>query len=94
MLLDKKLQGINHLQVSIDDFIKKGWSVRIKETNSLLESLTNQKLQYVETQTNIQKKLDFINKYNANQEVIFILLLIPHMRLVFTLYSWKCYLLC
>lgn len=87
MLLDKKLQGINHLQVSIDDFIKKGWSMRIKETNSLLESLTNQKLQYVETQINIQKQLDLINKYNANQEVIFILLLILNMRLVFTPYS-------
>lgn len=94
MLLDKKLQGINHLQVSIDDYIKKGWSMRIEETNSLLESLTNQKLEYVKTQKNIQKELDFINKNNANQEVIFILLLISNMRLVFTSYSWECYLLC
>lgn len=70
MLLDKKLQEINHLQSSIDDYIKKGWSLRMKETNDLLNTLTKQKIEYVETQTKFQKEIDSINEYNANQEVV------------------------
>lgn len=69
MLLEKKFQEINNLQASINDYEKKGWSLRIKETNNLLEKLTKDKMQYTETQINIQKKIDSINEYNANQEV-------------------------
>lgn len=73
MLLEKKFQEINNLQASINDYEKKGWSLRIKETNNLLEKLTKDKMQYTETQINIQKKIDSINEYNANQEVFYFL---------------------
>jgi len=74
MVLDKKLQEIQNLQASIDNYEKRGWSKRIKETNSLLENLANQKLEYIETQINIQKEIDSIIEFNANQEVIYNLL--------------------
>lgn len=70
MLLEKMFQEINNLQVSINDYEKKGWSLRIKETNDLLQNLTKEKMQYVDTQTNIQKDIDSIIEYNANQEVM------------------------
>lgn len=60
---------MNSLQASINDYEKKGWSLRIKETNDLLENLTKEKMQYVDTQINIQKDIDSIIEYNANQEV-------------------------
>lgn len=69
MLFEKKYQEINNLQSSINDYEKKEWSLRITETNNLLEKLTKEKIKYTETQINIQKKIDSINEYNANQEV-------------------------
>lgn len=75
MLLDKKFQEIKNLQTIISDYENKGWSQRIKETNHLLENLIKEKLQYTETQKNIQNKIDSINEYSANQEVILICLL-------------------
>lgn len=74
MVLDKKLQEIQNLQASIDNYEKQGWSKRIKETNSLLDNLEKQKLEYNEMQTNIQKEIDSIIEFNANQEVIYNLL--------------------
>lgn len=70
MVLEKKFQEINNLQASINDYEKKGWSLRIKETTKLLENLTKEKVQCVENQINIQKEIDSIIEYNANQEVI------------------------
>lgn len=69
MLLEKKIQEIKNFQTLIDDYEKKGWSLRIKETNNLLDDLTKQKNQHIETQMKIQEKIDSINEYNANQEV-------------------------
>lgn len=44
--------------------------MRIKETTNLLDKLSKEKMQYVEAQKNFQKDIDFINDYNARQEVI------------------------
>ena len=46
-----------------------GWSLRIVETNNLLEELTKEKTWYTETQTSIQKEIEFSDKNNANLEV-------------------------
>lgn len=73
MIFEKKFQEIKNLQTSIEDYEKKGWSLRIKETNDLLDNLTKKKIDCSETQKNIQKEIDSINEYNANQEVIFFL---------------------
>lgn len=70
MFLDKKFQEINNLQALINDYVNKEWSLRIKETNNLLDNLTREKVQCVENQINIQKQIDSINEFNANQEVI------------------------
>lgn len=70
MLWEKKFQEINSLQASINDYEKKGWLLRIKETNNLLDSLKKEKVQFFETQKNIQIEIDSINDYIANQEVI------------------------
>lgn len=75
MLFEKKFQEITNLQTLINDYEKKGWSQRIKETNNLLENLINEKMQYVETQKSIQNNIDSINEYIANQEVNLIYLL-------------------
>jgi len=50
--------------------------MRIKETNNLLNNLTKEKMSYIEEQKNLQKQIDSINEYNANQEVILINLLL------------------
>lgn len=60
------------MQSSIDNYEKKEWTLRIKETNNLLNNLTKKKMSYIEEQKNLQKQIDSINEYNANQEVIFI----------------------
>lgn len=73
MVVEKKFQEINNLQTLIEDYEKKEWSLRIKETNDLLDNLTKKKMHYIEIQKNIQKDIDSINEYNANQEVIFFL---------------------
>lgn len=73
MCIEKKFQEIKDLQTLIEDYEKKGWSLRIKETNDLLDNLTREKLHYIDTQKNIQKDIDSINEYNANQEVTFFL---------------------
>ncbi|VVC25617.1 Hypothetical protein CINCED_3A008104 [Cinara cedri] len=69
MLLEKKFLEINNLQTSIDDYKKKGWSLRINEINNSLEDLKKQKIKIAETQINIQREIDSINEYNANQEI-------------------------
>lgn len=71
MVIEKKFQEIKNLQNLIEDYEKKEWSIRIKETNDLLDNLTKKKMLYNETLKNIQKDIDSINEYNANQEVIF-----------------------
>lgn len=76
-MLDKKLQEIHNLQASINDYEKQGWSKRIKETNSLLENLAENKFKCIEMQENIQKEIDSIIESNANQEVIYNLLPFP-----------------
>lgn len=58
------------MQSSIDYYEKKEWTLRIKETNSLLDNLTKEKMNYIEEQKNLQNQIDFINEFNANQEVI------------------------
>lgn len=73
MVIEKTFQDIKNLQTLIEDYEKKGWSLRIKETNDLLDSLTKKKMSYIETQKIVQKDIDSINEYNANQEVIFFL---------------------
>lgn len=70
-LLEKKFQEILNLQTLINDYEKKEWSLRLKETKSLLEKLTQEKMQCVETQTNIQIEIDTIKEFIANQEVNF-----------------------
>jgi len=60
------------LQSSIDNYEKKEWTLRIKETNSLLDNLTKEKMNYIEKQKNLQNQIDSINEFNANQEVIFV----------------------
>jgi len=60
------------LQSSIDNYEKKEWALRIKETNSLLDNLTIEKMNYIEEQKNLQNQIDSINEFNANQEVIFV----------------------
>lgn len=60
------------MQSSIDNYEKKGWTLRIKETNNLLNNFNKEKMNYIEQQKNLQKQIDSINEYNANQEVIFI----------------------
>jgi len=47
--------------------------MRIKETNNLLNNLTKEKMSYIEEQKNLQKQIDSINEYNANQEVIMLI---------------------
>jgi len=79
MLFEKKIQDINNLQASIDEYNKKKCSLRIEETYNLLNILTKQKLEYVEIQSNIQKEIDSINEYTANQEVnIYLLIFIQY----------------
>lgn len=75
MSFENKFQEISNLQTLIDDYERKGWSLRIKETNKLLDKLSKEKMQYVEAQINIQKDIDSINDYNARQEVILNLLI-------------------
>lgn len=60
------------MQSSIDNYEKKEWALRIKETNSLLDNLTIEKMNYIEEQKNLQNQIDSINEFNANQEVIFV----------------------
>lgn len=60
------------MQSSIDNYEKKEWTLRIKETNSLLDNLTKEKMNYIEKQKNLQNQIDSINEFNANQEVIFV----------------------
>lgn len=60
------------MQSSIDNYEKKEWTLRIKETNSLLDNLTKEKMNYTEEQKNLQNQIDVINEFNANQEVIFV----------------------
>lgn len=60
------------MQSSIDNYEKKEWTLRIKETNSLLDNLTKEKINYIEEQKNLQNQIDSINEFNANQEVIFV----------------------
>ncbi|KAE9545442.1 hypothetical protein AGLY_000985 [Aphis glycines] len=69
IILEKKIQEINNLQSSIDNYEKKEWALRIKETNSLLDNLTKEKMNYIEEQKNLQNQIDSINEFNANQEV-------------------------
>ncbi|XP_060840875.1 DNA repair protein RAD50 [Rhopalosiphum padi] len=69
IILEKKIQEINNLQSSIDNYEKKEWTLRIKETNKLLDDLTKKKMNYIEEQKILQKQIDSINEYNANQEV-------------------------
>ncbi|XP_025200798.1 DNA repair protein RAD50 [Melanaphis sacchari] len=69
IMLEKKIQEINNLQSSIDNYEKKEWTLRIKETNELLDNLTKQKMNFVEEQKNLQKQIDSINEYNASQEI-------------------------
>uniref|UniRef100_A0A2S2NEI3 DNA repair protein RAD50 n=1 Tax=Schizaphis graminum TaxID=13262 RepID=A0A2S2NEI3_SCHGA len=69
IILEKKIQEINNLQSSIDNYEKKEWTLRIKETNKLLDDLTKEKMNYIEEQKILQKQIDSINEYNANQEV-------------------------
>ncbi|XP_029343905.1 DNA repair protein RAD50 isoform X3 [Acyrthosiphon pisum] len=69
IILEKKIQEINNLQSSIDNYEKKEWTLRIKETNNLLNNLNKEKMNYIEEQKNLQKQIDSINEYNANQEV-------------------------
>jgi hypothetical protein len=70
MFLEKKFQEINNLETLINDYEKKEWSLRIKEVNNLIDNLIGEKVLCVENQMNIQKQIDSINEYNANQEVI------------------------
>lgn len=65
------MREINNLQSSINDYEKKQWALRIKETNNLLDNFTKKKMLYIEEQINIQKQIDSINEYNALQEVTF-----------------------
>lgn len=60
------------MQSSIENYEKKEWALRIKETNSLLDNLTKEKMNYIEEQKNLQNQIDSINEFNANQEVIFV----------------------
>ncbi|CAI6346339.1 unnamed protein product [Macrosiphum euphorbiae] len=69
IILEKKIQEINNLQSSIDNYEKKEFTLRIKETNNLLNNLNKEKINYIEEQKNLQKQIDSINEYNANQEV-------------------------
>jgi len=60
------------LQSLIDKYEQNEWTLRLKETNNLLNNLNKEKMNYIEEQKNLQKQIDSINEYNANQEVIFI----------------------
>lgn len=60
------------MQSLIDKYEQNEWTLRLKETNNLLNNLNKEKMNYIEEQKNLQKQIDSINEYNANQEVIFI----------------------
>lgn len=57
--------------------------MRIKETNNLLNNLTKEKMSYIEEQKNLQKQIDSINEYNANQEVIMLLNLLLLVNFIY-----------
>lgn len=75
-VFETKLEEIKNLQHSITEYERKENAQSIAATNKLLDSLTKNKMQLVESQMNIQKEIDSINEYNANQEVISLQLLI------------------